>query len=492
VVDVTIDSGVVAYGKKSWGADLTGLANLSGLPQNAAILLSLVTIPLYVKIPVSSKVWLTEQSLCNRISAMSNDQQIRDSQQARLAALYQISSQLGASPDLSQAVEQALDTIIELTGAESGCLMLIDEENGRFTTIATHSADPEAFEDQMRQIGSAVVEPVMASGESLLINDAQKDGRFSGQQTVVGGELRSIMCAPLWSQGKVTGAVYVEKRLSGSRFEQADLNLLSAFANQAALVVANGRLQEAVRAANRARHDFISLVTHELRLPMTSIKGYADLLTSGMAGELNAQQQQFFTVIQRNLERMGLLIGDLADINRVESGRMKFDSRLVDLRPLVEKVVANLTEAVNGRNQTITIALPDDLPQVYADPTRLVQILANLVSNAHKYTADGGQIHIEAQSVMDMVRVDVTDNGLGISEEDQTRLFTPFFRAEDRAVREQLGWGLGLAVARKFVEAQRGTISFASELGAGSTFSFTIPTSPPVGPPVGPPPTNLV
>jgi signal transduction histidine kinase len=420
---------------------------------------------------------------------MSNDQRIQDSQQARLAALGQISSQLGTSPDLSQAVKQALDTIIELTGAERGCLMLLDEENGRFTTKVTHSAGPEAFEEQMRQIGSAVVEPVIASGESLLINDAQKDECFSGQQTIVGVELQSIMCAPLWSQGKVTGAVYVDQRPSSSRFEQADLDLLSALANQAALAVANGRLQETVRTANRARHDFISLVTHELRLPMTSIKGYADLLTSGMAGELNAQQQQFFTVIQRNLERMGRLIGDLADINRVESDRVKFDSRLVDLRPLVEKVVANLTEAVNGRNQTITIALPDDLPQVYANPTRLVQILANLVSNAHQYTADGGQM---AQSVMDIIRVDVTDNGLGVSEEDQTRLFTPFFRAEDRFVREQPGWGLGLAVARKFVEAQGGTISFASELGAGSTFSFTIPTSPPVDPLVGPPPTNLV
>jgi transcriptional regulator with GAF, ATPase, and Fis domain len=171
------------------------LPNLSGLSQNAAILescLSLVTIPLYVKIPVSSKVWLTEQSLCNRISAMSNDQRIQDSQQARLAALGQISSQLGTSPDLSQAVKQALDTIIELTGAERGCLILLDEENGRFTTKVTHSAGPEAFEEQMRQIGSAVVEPVIASGESLLINDAQKDECFSGQQTIVGVELQYL------------------------------------------------------------------------------------------------------------------------------------------------------------------------------------------------------------------------------------------------------------------------------------------------------------
>jgi signal transduction histidine kinase len=423
---------------------------------------------------------------------MSNNQDIQDIQQARLAALYEVSSQLGASLDLSQALNQVMDAVIELTGAERGFLMLFDEENNRIKTIAARSADQEAFDDQLRQISPVVVGQVVASGESLLIDNVQNDGRFSGQQSVAGVELRSIMCAPLRLRGEVTGAVYVDNRLPDSRFDQADLDFLSAFANQVALAVANGRLQEAVRAAHTARHDFISLVTHELRLPMTSIKGYADLLTSGMAGELNTQQQQFFTVIQRNLERMGRLISNLADINRIESGRMKFENRLFDLRPVVEEVVANLTEAVNGRNQTITVTLADNLPQVYADPTRLAQILANLVSNAHKYTPDGGQIHIQAQPVMDMVQVDVSDNGVGISEDDQARLFTQFFRSEDRAVREQLGWGLGLSIAKKMAEAQRGTISFTSELGAGSTFSFTIPIIPPAGPPVGPPPANLV
>jgi signal transduction histidine kinase len=344
----------------------------------------------------------------------------------------------------------------------------------------------------LRQISPVVVGQVVASGESLLIDNVQNDGRFSGQQSVAGVELRSIMCAPLRLRGEVTGAVYVDNRLPDSRFDQADLDFLSAFANQICKKLSAPLPTRWPWPLHTARHDFISLVTHELRLPMTSIKGYADLLTSGMAGELNTQQQQFFTVIQRNLERMGRLISNLADINRIESGRMKFENRLFDLRPVVEEVVANLTEAVNGRNQTITVTLADNLPQVYADPTRLAQILANLVSNAHKYTPDGGQIHIQAQPVMDMVQVDVSDNGVGISEDDQARLFTQFFRSEDRAVREQLGWGLGLSIAKKMAEAQRGTISFTSELGAGSTFSFTIPIIPPAGPPVGPPPANLV
>lgn len=579
-----------------------------------------------------------------------NNQQTPDIQQARLAALYEVSSQLGASLNLSDVLNQVMDAIIKLTGAERGFLMLFDEESGRLKTKAARNVDQETIDEQTRQISRTVVERVVASGEGVLTDNAQEDERFSMQQSVVGFQLRSIMCAPLRSRGGVIGAVYVDNRLLSNLFEQGDLDLLVAFANQAAMAIENARLftqtdqalarrveelslfqridqqlnksldlsrvlnlalswainltetdggsiglietnadepdklpklrlmvqrgegngetrlvqadhpvlaeilqngvsittqnvspaesidgtpatvqlavpikeerngrvvglitlenqhsdeinaddvafverladraavaienarlYEAVQAANKAKSDFVSLVTHELRLPMTSIKGYSDLLTSGMAGELNEQQQQFFAVIQRNLGRMSRLISDLADINRVESGRMKFEKKQIDLPPIVEDVVDNLREAINGRNQTISLNLPADLPAIYADPTRLSQVLTNLISNAHKYTPDNGHIEIQAHATNGQVQVDISDNGLGISEADQEKLFTQFFRAESAAVRQQQGWGLGLSIVKKIIEAQGGTISFASELDAGSTFSFTIPLLP--------------
>jgi signal transduction histidine kinase len=581
---------------------------------------------------------------------MSNEQQPLDIQQARLAALYEVSSQLGLSLNLPQVLNQVMDAIIKLTVAERGFLMLFDEDSGRLKTVAARNVDQETIDDQMRQISQTIVERAVASGEGILTDNAQEDERFSQQQSVVGFQLHSIMCAPLRARGGIIGVVYVDNRLFSNMFEQADLDLLMAFANQAAMAIENARLftqtdqalarrvkelslfqhidqqlnksldlhrilnlalawainltgadggsiglledgkeetdsprlrlmvqrgegggetrlvkaahpvlaqilqtgrlvttqdvsleesidgtparvqlavpikdeqsgsvvglitlenqyadeigaddaafverladratvainnarlYEAINAANKAKSDFITLVTHELRLPMTSIKGYTDLLSSGMAGELNDQQQQFFTVIERNLNRMDRLISDLADINRVESGRMKFENRRFALSPIVEDVVANLGEALNGRKQAITITLPDDLPPVYADPTRMAQVLSNLVSNAHKYTPDGGQIKVQAQAANDVVQVDIIDNGLGISEADQAKLFTQFFRAEEREVREQPGWGLGLSIVKKIVEAQGGNISFSSKLGAGSTFSFTIPLFPP-------------
>jgi signal transduction histidine kinase len=208
---------------------------------------------------------------------------------------------------------------------------------------------------------------------------------------------------------------------------------------------------------------------------MTSIKGYTDLMNAGLAGPLSDQQKQFLEVIRRNLTRMSSLISDLSDINHIESGRMKFDLKSFDLREVMADVADSLRERISNREQTLHIEIEDELPPVYADPSRMAQVISNLMSNANKYTPEGGEIVVRAWPNGRSAYVSIQDNGLGISEEDQQKLFTQFFRAEDSKVREQAGWGLGLSIVRRMVEAQDGEISFESKLGEGSTFTFTIP-----------------
>jgi signal transduction histidine kinase len=377
-------------------------------------------------------------------------------QQTYLTTLADLSTLLDTATDFPVALDQVMRRITVQTGADRGFLLLNDE----------------ASQEQPDPVGRAVVAQTVAENTAVLIQNSLDDARLAGLPQDERPPL-SILCAPLRGQG----AIYLDSQ-TVDRFEQADLDFLTAVANQMALARENGRLRQQMQADEQAGYEFVSLVTHELRLPLTAIKGYADLLGSGMAGQLNEQQQQFFSVIQRNLERMRQLISDLADLNRAESGRMKFDTKPLDLAPLIEAVVEQLRPDINGRQQTITITLANDLPQVHADPARVEQVLVNLLSNAHKYIPDGGQIRIEARPVAAGIQVDVMDNGPGISPADQEKLFTPFFRSEAPAVRAQPGWGLGLTVAQKILKAQGRAITFRSAPDEGSIFSFTLPISP--------------
>ncbi|WP_420641216.1 ATP-binding protein [Candidatus Leptofilum sp.] len=581
---------------------------------------------------------------------MSN--QLIERQEARLAALYEVSSQLGKSLDLGEVLNQVMDSIIQLTGAERGFLMLYDSEKGDLQTRAARNFDQETIEADATNISRTVIERAIHTGEGILSSNAQEDDRFSGRESVVGYQLRSIMCAPLRVRGHTLGAVYVDNRLFSGVFEKDDLGLLVTFANQAAIAIENARLftqtdqalarrveelslfqridqqlnrslelnqvlslslnwaialtnaaggsiglfeelenedtgmlnsppvqvlrllvfrgeeehsedrlvsldhpivqkimidgrsilthnvseeesvdgtpatmqlavpiqqdgtitglitletqqnieinrediafverlsdraavaiknaklYEAIHAANKAKSDFISLVAHELRVPMTSIKGYTDLMNAGLAGPLSDQQKQFLEVIRRNLTRMTSLISDLSDINHIESGRMKFDLQPFDLREVVADVADSLRGRIENRQQTLHIDIEDALPPVFADSTRIAQVVSNLMSNANKYTQDGGEIVLRAWPNGRFAYVSIQDNGIGISEENQEKLFTQFFRAEDKEVREQAGWGLGLSIVRRMVEAQNGEITFETALGEGSTFTFTVP-----------------
>ncbi|MCX8067007.1 MAG: GAF domain-containing protein [Anaerolineae bacterium] len=241
--------------------------------------------------------------------------------------------------------------------------------------------------------------------------------------------------------------------------------------------------------ADRAKSEFISTVSHELRTPMTSIKGYADLLVLGMAGPLNEQQKHFINIIRNNAERMVALVNDLLDISRIESGRLQLDLRALHIREVVDQVVTALQPRAQNKNLTLTANVPTDLPPVWGDPNRVAQILTNLISNAIQYTPPGGRVTVSAQTNGDMLEISVADTGIGISKEDQKKIFDRFFRANDPLVQETPGTGLGLPITASLVQMHGGQIWVESELGEGSTFTFTLPLAAtrPLPPPAAPP-----
>jgi signal transduction histidine kinase len=179
---------------------------------------------------------------------------------------------------------------------------------------------------------------------------------------------------------------------------------------------------------------------------------------------------------------MSALVSDLSDISRLETGRLKLEASDVDLRRLLPETLLTLRTQIEAKQQTLRFDLPPSLPAVRTDEIRLLQILSNLVNNAHKYSEPGTTIAVTARTEGAAVRVSVADEGYGMSPDDLARLFTQFFRSDDPNIREQTGWGLGLHITKRLVELLGGEMKVESALGKGSTFSFTMPMAPDVRP----------
>jgi signal transduction histidine kinase len=241
------------------------------------------------------------------------------------------------------------------------------------------------------------------------------------------------------------------------------------------LAAENTRLREELRRANELRAEFVSVMTHELRVPMTSIKGYADMLN--MLGELNAQQMEFIGIIRANVERMSRLVSDLSDISRLESGRLILElDEDASVADAVTGAVAALEAPLGERKHTLDLSLPDDLPAVRADPGRFQQMIVCVLKNAVMYTPEGGSIRVGAQPSDEAVRLTVKDDGIGMTDDEQAKLFTKFWRGDDERVRDQPGTGLGLALAKGLVEMHGGALEVESEKDTGTTVIFTMPT----------------
>lgn len=231
--------------------------------------------------------------------------------------------------------------------------------------------------------------------------------------------------------------------------------------------------------ADRAKRDFISSVSHELRTPLTSIKGYVDLLLLGAGGQVSDSQMVFLTVVKNNANRLMDLINDILEIGRIDADKIELNLEPVELPDVLTDVVQTLRAEMGKKRQSINLEVSDDIPSIMADSRRITQVVLNMVSNAVKYTYNDGSIIVRAYiNPAGMAQVDVEDNGVGISDEDQKHLFRRFYRADNPLRDEAGGTGLGLSIAKSFVELHGGEMWVRSEIGRGSTFSFIVPVSP--------------
>jgi signal transduction histidine kinase len=234
---------------------------------------------------------------------------------------------------------------------------------------------------------------------------------------------------------------------------------------------ANARLRE----LSAMKEEFLALTTHDLRSPLTVISGVINFFTSGRLGEMTAEQKNMVAMMERNTQNLIELVNDLLDASKLESGTMRLDAATIELRGLVGELREQMQPLAREKEIALEEELPEDLPELRADRAKLRRILVNLVSNALKFTPKGGRVRLGASREGGFVRVSVADTGVGIPREDLHDIFDKYAQARSRATRSEKGTGLGLYITRQLVELHGGKISVQSEVGKGSTFSFTIP-----------------
>lgn len=311
------------------------------------------------------------------------------------------------------------------------------------------------------------------------------------EQTEDEGSAQAEIAVPLISKAELYGVLSLKR---AQAFSSEELRLVRNLSDMAAVALENVSLfqriridQEQLHEATRSKGKFLSMITHELRSPLNAINGYLDLALTGVAGNLNAQQHEFIQRARSGSEHLFALVEDLLLVSRADAGQLRLHCEIMSLQDVVVNAIEELELTAKDHNITIVTRMDEDLPPLYADAVRLQQVLRNLLSNALRFTQEGGTITLVAE--IEQVRSDlldeeepqrilhlsVSDTGCGIAPEYQERIFERFFQAPNKESGRAGGQGLGLAIVKMIVELHGGSITVKSEPGRGSTFLCSIP-----------------
>ena len=415
--------------------------------------------------------------------------------QARTADLTRSVGELRALGEVGQAVSSTLDletvlsTIVtratQLTGMDGGSIYEYDEAREEFHL---HTADrlPDELVAALRATpmrkGEGALGRMALTGEPVAIADIGDETIYQSRvrDLLVESGFRSLLAVPLVRDNRVLGGIAVNRRAAGA-FAPAQVALLETFAAQSALAIQNARLfrelgekGRQLETASRHKSEFLANMSHELRTPLNAIIGFSEVLSERLFGDVNDKQAEYLADIVASGRHLLSLINDILDLSKIEAGRMELDRADFDLPAAIGNTLALVRERAQRRGIALASTLDPAVGTIHADERKVKQVLLNLLSNALKFTPEGGAITVRAGVEGDHVAIAVTDTGVGISPEDQAAVFEEF-RQVGAAAKKVEGTGLGLAISRKFVELHGGTIRVESELGKGSTFTFTLP-----------------
>jgi signal transduction histidine kinase len=403
-----------------------------------------------------------------------------------LRALGEVSQAVSSTLDLRNVLETIVSRAVQLSGSDQGIVYEFDEDSQIFHARATHritSKHLERVQTTPIRLGEGAIGRAGVIQEPVQVVDTQAEGQLVAPQVrelLLREGMRSLLAVPLVREQRLLGGLVILRREPGA-FATDVVGVLQTFATQSVLAIQNARLfreladkSRQLEAASRHKSEFLANMSHELRTPLNAVIGFSEVLTERMFGELNEKQDEYLKDIHASGQHLLSLINDILDLSKIEAGKMDLELSEFDLAMTIDNALMLVRERAARRSITLNTAVDERVGQVQADERKIRQVLLNLLSNAIKFTPEGGRIHVEARSVNESIEVSVTDTGVGIAPEDQEAVFEEF-RQVGTADKKVEGTGLGLALSRKFIELHGGTIWSESQVGEGSTFTFTVP-----------------
>jgi signal transduction histidine kinase len=398
-------------------------------------------------------------------------------------ALSEVSRAVSSSLDLQVVLDTVVEHAVKLSDSEGCGIYQYDAGRNAYDIVASYNLS-DVF---LRKVSEKTVGPrgsvlrrASTRGEAIQVFDVDFAPEVHGREALMEEGFRSLLAVPMGDEDALRG-ILVYRRLPG-RFDARVVNLLSALAGQATVAIHNARLfretadkSRQLELANRHKSEFLANMSHELRAPLSAVIGYGEILLERVFGALNDKQAQYLESMLASSRHQLSLINDILDLSKIEAGRVELDLSTFSLPDVLDYALTLVRGPATRYGVTVALDVHPGVGTVTADERKVKQILLNLLSNALKFTPEGGRVDLRAAQDGDLVEVAVCDTGIGIAPADQEIIFEEFRQAGGPSTRKLEGTGLGLSLARKFVQLHGGSIAVRSTPGAGATFTFTLP-----------------
>jgi signal transduction histidine kinase len=423
-----------------------------------------------------------------------------------LSAVMKASQTISGEIRLEKLLKHLMKIVIENAGAQMGYLIL--EKEGKWAVEAEGAVDKEevvvrqSVELTEELLPLTIINYVTRSKESVVLDEATGENQFSQDPYIKARQSRSILCAPLLHQNELKGIIYLENNLAAGAFTPDRVQMIQMLSSQAALSIENAKAFEEIDELNknlmqkveertkelkmkadqlgisneelvkasRAKSDFISSMSHELRSPMTAVIGYADLVRGGMMGDITDKTKDAMEKIKKSSNHLLSLIGDIMDMSKMEAGKMEIVPHDFLVEDTIKTVLASMKPLADEKRLYLKYQIEEGSGMAYGDLKRVTQILYNIIGNAIKFTEKGG-IDVKVWKAEKECVFSIRDSGIGIPQDKREKVFAMFEQVDVK----HKGTGLGMSITKQLVELHGGRIWFESEVGKGSTFYFTLP-----------------